>query len=182
MEASVRHTWTRVVYGVISGGVVVTALIAHGNTTRAAPPGAPRETGAAAFQIEEATIADIQRALQAKQISTVDLVTSYLTRIKAYNGRCVEQPEGELGPTKTISHAGQINALGTLNLRPATRAKWGFDARKARSLTDLADSDPAMPDALEVAAAQDAQLARTGQLVGSLHGVVFSIKDQFDTF
>jgi len=39
-----------------------------------------------------------------------------------------------------------------------------------------------MPDALEVAARQDAYFASTGKLIGALHGVVFSIKDQYDTF
>src|SRR5262249_26318 len=36
--------------------------------------------------------------------------------------------------------------------------------------------------ALETAAKQDAEFARTGKLVGPLHGVVMSIKDQYDTF
>ena len=70
----------------------------------------------------------------------------------------------------------------TLNLRPAKREKLGFDARKARSMTDPVDNDPTMPDALEVAAQQDAYFASTGKLIGPLHGVVFSIKDQYDTF
>ena len=39
-----------------------------------------------------------------------------------------------------------------------------------------------MPDALEVAAAQDRQFTQTGRLVGPLHGVVIAIKDQYDTF
>jgi amidase len=39
-----------------------------------------------------------------------------------------------------------------------------------------------MPDALEVAAALDAHFARTGQLIGPLHGVVLSIKDLLDTY
>jgi amidase len=72
--------------------------------------------------------------------------------------------------------------LMSLNLRPAKRESWGFDRRKARSMTDLEDSDPAMPDALEVAAQQDAYFASTGRLIGALHGVVLSIKDQYDTF
>ena len=54
--------------------------------------------------------------------------------------------------------------------------------RKARSLTDKADADPKMPDALEIAAAQDREFAKTGKLVGPLHGVVMAIKDQYDTF
>ena len=49
-------------------------------------------------------------------------------------------------------------------------------------MTDSADADPNMPDALEFAAAQDAEYARTGQLAGPLHGVVMAIKDQYDTF
>ena len=39
-----------------------------------------------------------------------------------------------------------------------------------------------MPDALETAAEQDTEFARTGQLVGPLQGVVVAIKDQYDTF
>ena len=49
-------------------------------------------------------------------------------------------------------------------------------------MTDGADDDPAMPDALEVAAELDATFAATGKLVGPLHGVVIAIKDQYDTF
>ena len=79
------------------------------------------------------------------------------------------------------SPSGKVNALITLNLRPGHRAQWGFDARTARSQTDPVDDDPALPDALEVAAAQDRQFAKTGKLVGPLHGVVMAIKDQYDT-
>src|ERR1700722_10195735 len=130
---------------------------------------------------EEATIAHIQRAILAKQITCTELVKLYLARIKAYNGTAVAEPTGILGPITTIPHAKGIDALITLNLRPATRKAMGFDDRKARSMTDLADNDPAMPDALEVAAQLDAEFAKTGKLVGPLHGVVFAIKDQFDT-
>ena len=134
------------------------------------------------FHLEEATIAGIQGAIRGGQITTVGLVELYLKRIKAYNGTCVNEPNGILGPITTIPNASQINALSTLNLRPATRTKWGFDDRKARSLTDRADDSRSMPDALEVAAAQDRQFTRTGNLVGPLHGVVMAIKDQYDTF
>jgi len=153
-------------------------LLAMTATSGRALAQAPR----AAFGVEEATIADIQRAVRQKQVTTVGLVEMYLRRIKAYNGTCVNEPQGILGPITTIAHARQINALSTLNLRPAARTKWGFDARKARSLTDKTDASAGMPDALEVAAAQDAQFARTGRLVGPLHGVVLAIKDQYDTF
>lgn len=136
----------------------------------------------ATFHLQEATISDIQNAILAKQLTTEQLVKLYLTRIQAYNGTCVNQPEGILGPISTIPDAGQINALQTLNLRPDTRKAWGFDVRKARSMTDAKDNASTMPDALEAARALDKKFAETGKLVGPLHGVVMAIKDQYDTF
>ncbi|MCH9827912.1 MAG: amidase [Gammaproteobacteria bacterium] len=149
-------------------------LVAGGATPAIAAPGG--------FHLEEATIAEIQGAILAKDLTTEQLITLYLKRIKAYNGTCVSQPDGLLGPVTPIPHAGQINALQTLNLRPAARRQWGFDARKARSMTDAADDDSNMPDALETARALDRRFAETGRLVGPLHGVVMAIKDQYDTF
>src|SRR6185295_4222955 len=108
----------------------------------------PRTSG---FEIQEATIDQIQQALRKKQITTRGVVEAYLRRIKAYNGTCVNEPRGILGPITTKAHAGQINALSTLNLRPAARTTWGFDDRKARSLTDKTDAAANMPDALETA-------------------------------
>ncbi|HEY7449438.1 MAG TPA: amidase [Vicinamibacterales bacterium] len=143
---------------------------------------ASAQRASSTFRLQEATIAQIQQAIQKQRITTVGLVELYLKRIKAYNGTCVNEPQGILGPITTIPRAGQLNALVTLNLRPATRKAWGFDARKARSMTDPLDNAPDMPDALEVAAAQDRTFKRTGKLSGPLHGVVMSIKDQYDTF
>src|SRR5712692_173471 len=138
----------------------------------------------AKFQVEEATIEDIQAAILRGDLTSTRVVELYLNRIKAYNGPCVNQPDGilGLGPITPIKNAHRLNALMTLNLRPAKRERLGFDRRKARSMTDPPDADPAMPDALEVAAQQDAYFASTGKLIGALHGVVFSIKDQYDTF
>jgi amidase len=135
-----------------------------------------------AFTIEEATIDGIQSAILKGDLTSTEVVQMYLKRIKAYDGPCVAQPEGVLGPFTTIKHAGQINSLITLNLRPASRSALGFTPRKARSLTDEKDDRPDMPDALEVAAKQDAQFKSTGKLVGPLHGIVFAIKDWYDTF
>jgi amidase len=160
--------------------LLVLAATASGGAQRASPAPSERQR-VQGFRVQEATIADIQQAIRGKQITTVALVEQYLQRIKAYNGPCVNQPQGILGPVTTIAHAGQINALSTLNLRPATRAKWGFDDRKTRSLTDRDDSRADFPDALETAAAQDRQFAQTGRLAGPLHGVVMAIKDQYDT-
>ena len=119
----------------ILGGALFAMLLALaiGTPTHAAPmPGK--------FHLQEATIQDIQQSIQSGSLTSTDIVTLYLKRIKAYNGTCVKQPQGILGPIETIPNAGQINALSTLNLRPKTRAKWGFDARKARSMTDSVDN------------------------------------------
>src|SRR5262245_59358041 len=115
---------------------------------------APQTSGRSAsrFEVQEATIAQIQQAILTKQITTRGVVEAYLKRIQAYNGTCVNEPQGILGPVTTIPHAKQINALSTLNLRPAAREAWKFDARKARSLTDKTDGSANMPDALETAA------------------------------
>src|SRR5213594_398330 len=138
----------------------------------------------AKFRIEEATIEDIQSSILRGELTSTRVVELYLNRIKAYNGPCVNLPDGILGarPITPIKNTRQLNALMTLNLRPGKTEALGFDRRKARSMTDSVDANPSMPDALEVAAQQDAYFASTGKLIGPLHGVVFSIKDQYDTF
>src|SRR5687767_12078594 len=83
----------------------------------------------AGFEIQEATIGQIQQAILKKQITTRGVVEAYLKRIQAYNGTCVNEPQGILGPVTTIAHARQINALSTLHLRPAARTAWKFDDR-----------------------------------------------------
>src|SRR2546428_7553627 len=158
---------TKAIVGIL---FVLTPTLASGQTAK--------------FRIEEATIESIQAAILRGELTSTRAVQLYLNRIKAYNGTCVNQPDGisGSGPIAPIKNARQLNALMTLNLRPPKREALGFDRRKARSMTDPRDNDPAMPDALEVAAQQDAYFTSTGKLIGPLHGVVFSIKDQYDTF
>src|SRR5688572_24433125 len=81
----------------------------------------------ARFHLQEATIDGIQYAIRSGQITTAGLVGLYLERINAYNGACVGEPQGILGPVTTKPRVGQINALSTLDLRAAARKKWGFD-------------------------------------------------------
>src|SRR5262245_16923678 len=137
----------------------------------ATPAGAQRSV----FRLEEATIADVHRAIMARQLTVSQLVNDYLKRIASSNGTCVKGAVDpatafQLGEIEPIENAGQLNALITIN------------QRGKRSKTDSADSGPAMPDALEVAKQLDAEFARTGRLKGPLHGIPFAIKDQFDTF
>ena len=119
----------------------------------------------AKFRLQEATIAGTQDAIRSDAITTSGLVDAYLKRIKAYNGTCVNEPRGILGPITTIPRARQINALSTLNLRPAARKARGFDDRKARSLTDSADGNPNMPDALKL---RPHRIASSSRRAGSL--------------
>jgi Asp-tRNA(Asn)/Glu-tRNA(Gln) amidotransferase A subunit family amidase len=126
------------------------------------------------FHLEEATIADVHRAIRAKEITAEQLVQLYFKRIEAYNGTCVK---GEIDPATglmlgeitPIENAGQLNAYMTLNIRGK------------RSKTDPADNDPKMLDAFETARAQDGYFARTGNFVGPLHGIPIAVKDNYDT-
>jgi Asp-tRNA(Asn)/Glu-tRNA(Gln) amidotransferase A subunit family amidase len=140
-----------------------------------------------AFPLREATIDGIHKAIQTGRITCTGLVQLYLNRIEAYSGQCTAyldeegnpkppdlfMPSGkglELGELTAIPNAGQVNAFQNLNLRGR------------RSETDLVDDDPAMPDALEVAARLDAEFAASGELSGPLHCIPIGVKDQMDTF
>lgn len=136
------------------------------------------------FRLEEATIADVHRAITAKQLTATQLVNLYLNRIKAYNGTCVagaaDAATGlQLGDITPIPDARQINAFITLNLKEDKRIALGFPEKVRR--THSGPDDPAIPDALDRARALDAEFARTGTL-SPLHGIPVAIKDLFDTF
>src|SRR5262245_24654658 len=74
------------------------------------------------FHLEEATIADVHRAIRAKEITAEQLVQLYFKRIEAYNGTCVKGEADPatglmLGEIAPIENAGQVNAYTTLNVR-----------------------------------------------------------------
>jgi amidase len=160
-----------------------------------------RPPARAKFQLLEASISDIQLALRRGEISCRELVTLYFKRIKAYSGHCVKydkdgdgvgpdydftMPSGKgvyLGVVEAVPNAGQVNAIQSLNLRPKHYAALGFKAPHdpgPRSETDLIDDDPALPDALEVAAQLDRDFRRTGWMK-PLQCVPIVIKDQMET-
>ena len=88
-----------------------------------------------------------------------------------------------LGVISAIPDAGKVNAIASMNLRPAHYAALGFappDDPGPRSETDLVDDDPALPDALEVAAQLDAEFRATKTL-RPLHCIPMVIKDQMET-
>lgn len=75
-------------------------------------------TSRANCHLEEATISYVRESIRAGQITSTRLVELYLPPIKSHNGTCVNQPQGILGPITTIAHAGQINLVSTIDLRP----------------------------------------------------------------
>src|SRR5215510_16525114 len=85
----------------------------------AALPPVAEAAPAPRFHLEEATIADVHRAIRAKEITAVQLVQLYFRRIEAYSGRCVN---GEIDPATglmlgqitPIENASQVNAYITL--------------------------------------------------------------------
>lgn len=140
------------------------------------PPGKPPKR----FSLIEATIGDIHDAIRRRELTCEQLVLLYLARIKAYNGTCVDQPTGILGPIVPKPNAGQLNAVITLNLNEANRIALGFPAKAARTLTG--PDDPSIPDAIVLARQLDTSFAATGRLSGPLHCITFGVKDAVDTF
>src|SRR5678815_3922014 len=137
------------------------------------------------FRLEEATIADVHRAIRAKQITATQLVNLYLARIKAYSGTCVQGAVDpatglQLGDITPIANAGQLNAFITLNLKEDKRIALGFPDKVKR--THTGPDDAKLPDALDRARELDLHFARTGKLVGPLHGIPIAVKDNYDTF
>jgi amidase len=137
------------------GSIAVLLAVSPSSTAPAPAPTVPTAP-APGFHLQEASIADVHRAILNRQLTATQLVGYYLKRIEAYNGPCVrgavDPASGkQLGDIEPIANAGKVNALITLNLRGK------------RSETDKADSS-AMLDALETAAQFDAEFAATGKL------------------
>ncbi|MES2186273.1 MAG: amidase family protein [Pseudomonadota bacterium] len=200
-----------------------------------------------AFQLEEATIAQLHAAIQAGETSCVAVVRHYLARVRAFNGvasllvtadgapvppatGAVRGGQALAFPTATVQaatlfpdlgryqgpplefgrmeatasdpavqqqfgmlvgkpDAGQVNALGTLNIRGERSVTCKGDFDRHPSLGPLPPGAPPvcemfrhLPDALERAAELDAQYGTQPDLEKMpMYGVVFSFKDPFDT-
>ncbi len=199
------------------------------------------------FELVEATIADVHRAIQQGQVSCRALVEAYVQRARAYDGTSdrlvtrdgapVSPPAGTLragtplkfpGETVAVSsllpnyneyagppidlgrmeptasdpdvsqqygmtvgtpNSGQVNALGTLNLRGERSVTCKGDRDRHPSAGPLPPGSPAVcdefrkqPDALERAAELDAQFGRQPDLATHpLYCIPFSFKDPYDT-
>ena len=199
------------------------------------------------FRLEEATIADLQAAIQAGQTTCVEIVQGYIDRVRAYNGvpsllvtedgATVPEATGTIRggepirfPTETVRasevfpdldqyqgkplefgrmeatasdpsvqqqygmivaqrKAGQVNALGTLNIRGerSVTCKGDFDRHPSQGplpagAPPVCEHFRQLPDALERAAELDAAYGRNPDLeLMPMYGVTFSFKDPFDT-
>lgn len=153
------------------------------------------------FHLEEASIADILQALRRHQVSCGGLIRAYYRRIKAYSGHCIQydsngdgvgpdydffMPSGKgvyLGVVGAVQNAGKVNAIQSVNLRPAHYKELGFaapDDPGPRSETDLVDDAPSLPDAIETADSLDREFRATGVL-RPLECVPIVVKDQMET-
>jgi amidase len=199
------------------------------------------------FDVVEATIDDLQTAIQDGSTTLVEVVQQYIDRAIAYNGVAsmlmtedgMPVPEatgtvragapltfptdtvgadtflpdldkykgppleyGRMEPTASdpeaaqqfgmlvgIPNAGQVNAIGTLNIRGerSVTCKGDFDRHPSEGslpagAPPVCEMFRQMPDALERAAELDAEFGSSPDLDAMpMYGVVFSFKDPFDT-
>ncbi|HSG65679.1 MAG TPA: amidase family protein, partial [Gammaproteobacteria bacterium] len=225
-------------FGLIAASAMLAAADARSQVAR---------QGEFQFHLQEATIADVHRAIREGQITCLGLVESYLERAKAYNGvnnrlvtrdgASIPSAPGTLRagapiafPTETVAiaeilpdfdeyagppiefgrmeptasdpsvqqqygmtvgipNAGQINALGTLNLRGERSVTCKGDADRHPSAGPLPAGAPRVceafrqyPDALEQARALDAEHGTAPDLERlPMYCIPFSFKDPFDT-
>ena len=223
--------------GCVVSMAVAAAIVAFQTSATAQTP----------FRIEEATIDQLQRAIQSGQTSCRAIVEAYVARAAAYNGvpsqlvtmdgSAIPQAMGTVRagsalkfPTETVKastilpdldqyagpplefgrmeptasdpsvqqqygmivapkDAGQVNALGTINIRGERSVTCKGDFDKAPSAGPLPAGAPAvceqfskLPDALERADELDAKYGRNPDLAAlPMYCVPFSFKDPFDT-
>ena len=79
----------------MSSRILTVSIFAVAAAAVCAKQFAPAAKAASGFHLEEASIADVHRAIRAGQITAVQLVNLYFKRIDAYNGTCVK---GEVDP------------------------------------------------------------------------------------
>jgi amidase len=230
----------------LSAGLL-SAGLAAGQATAVKAPSTPVSRSSRTFHVEEATIADVHRALQSGETTCKGIVQSYIERARTYDGTCVRLvtrdgasipavagmtrggsavsfptsttaigsvlpkfdeyagPPIEFGRMETTSsdpsvyqqygmvtgipNAGQVNALGTLNIRGERSVSCKAECDAAPSSGPLPATCPKacdafrkQPDALERAAQLDAAYGRRPDLKAMpMYCVAMSFKDVYDT-
>jgi amidase len=69
---------------------LLSAGLAAGQATAAKTPSPPTSRSSRTFHVEEATIADVHRAIQQGNTTCKAIVQSYIERARAYDGACVQ--------------------------------------------------------------------------------------------
>ena len=92
---------------------------------------ASNKAQAQSFEIVEAKISDIQAAIIERRVTSTDVVKLYLERFRAYNGRCVNEPNGVLGPVTPFPGVRSLNAL--IDDQPAASCAAGLGAGRPKS-------------------------------------------------
>ncbi|MDR3418066.1 MAG: amidase family protein [Nevskia sp.] len=230
-----RLVFRRLVCGALLGGLLAGL----------APEAAAKPGNAQRFQVEEASIEDVQHAIQSGRTTCRDVVRAYIDRARAYNGICTRlvtqdgapvspgpgpvragsplqfpaetiaistllpdfgqytgQPiefghmaasrsdssvQLQYGMLAGVPHAGQINALSTLNIRGERSISCQAECDAAAGplpahCPAACDAFRRQPDALEQAAQMDARYGRHPDLNKMpMYCAVFSFKDVYDT-
>jgi amidase len=123
---------------------LVTSMVAGAGCS---PPRADAPEGAQAFQVEEATIADIHAAIRSGQATCTSIVQAYLDRAKAYNGVCtrlVTADGANVAPATGYVRAGGPLAFPTETIKASTLFP-DLDQYRGRPL-DYGRMEPTLSD------------------------------------
>lgn len=163
-------------------GVATQLVTAQGEILAEQPPGAVRAGQPLSFPRQTVAASEFLPDLDRYQGPPLDFGRMAATA-------SAPEVQQQFGMVQGISQAGQLNALSTLNIRGERSVTCRGDYDLHPSLGPLPPGAPPAceifrhyPDALEQAAALDAQWGRNPDLEEMpLYGVVFSFKDAFDT-
>ena len=99
-----------------AGGSVGVAAALTASQVRPPEPRSDPQTVASSFHVEEATIADVQRAIQQGRTSCQKIVQAYIDRARSYNGPCttlVTRDGTPIPATRGAVRAGSVVSVPT---------------------------------------------------------------------
>ena len=135
-----RKRSRRVLTGILGVGILIALLPASGVAQSGTSQSAP-------FQLEEATIEGIHRAIRDGQVSCEGLVRAYVDRARAYNGACTQLVTVDGAPVAPAS--GPVRAGSPVRFPsssvPVSSILPGFDRYAGMSL-DLGRMEPTASD------------------------------------
>src|SRR5262245_10384359 len=106
---------TALLVAVVAAAMAAGGVVA-GGTAPSQRAGTARARGTSGFRVEEATIADLHRAIQSGDTTCKAVIESYVARARAYNGACVQlvtRDGASMPPAKGPMRAGTPVAFPT---------------------------------------------------------------------